>query len=497
MADPSSDSSTTTSTAAPAGTRASKPARDPGTREREVRSERRMSDVEAMMWNVEKDPYLNSTFGSITILDQTPDFERLRRRLLRMVQRISRLHQRVVPALGRLAPPEWHDDPDFDIDYHVRHVALPSPGSDRQLFDMAALFVQDPFDRTRPLWEYVVVEGLEGGRAALVQKMHHTITDGEGGIRMSEQFIDITRDADDIDEVEITPTPALPHASIFDTAGETFAHSWRRSLGVVQRAASESVGVVTNPTKVISVPSDALDLARAAVRQVMITDGSHSPLWSQRSLRRHFDTIDVDFDDAYRASKALGGSLNDFFVAGTAGGAGAYHRAMGVEVETLRMAMPVSTRKDKSAGGNSFVPTRELVPVDILDPTERFTAVHEVLNRTKGDRSIGFVEGMAGIANVLPTSVLVRFARQQVETVDFTTSNVRAANFDLYIGGALILGNYPLGPLGGTAFNLTMMSYRNELNMGLHVDRGAVTKPGLLRECLIESFADIIAAGAG
>ena len=189
--------------------------RDPAGRERSVRSERRMSDVEAMMWNVEKDPYLNSTFGSITILDQAPDFERLRRRLLRMVANIARLHQRVVPALGRLAPPEWHDDPDFDIDYHVRHLALPAPGSNRQLFDLAALFVQDPFDRTRPLWEFAIIEGLEGGRAAMVQKMHHTITDGEGGIRMSEQFIDITREAEDIEEITISAEAEPPGANIY------------------------------------------------------------------------------------------------------------------------------------------------------------------------------------------------------------------------------------------------------------------------------------------
>src|SRR5690242_6643104 len=174
-------------------------------REREVRSDRRMSDVEAMMWNVEKDPFLSSTFGSVTVLDRPADIDRLRRRLLLMVQRIPKLHQRVVPALGRFAPPEWHDDPDFDIDFHLRHVALPAPGTDRQLLDLASQIVQDPFDRTRPLWEFVLIDGLEGGRAAMVQKMHHTITDGEGGIRMSEQFIDVVRDAPDVDEIVITP----------------------------------------------------------------------------------------------------------------------------------------------------------------------------------------------------------------------------------------------------------------------------------------------------
>ncbi len=489
MAEP--DTTSPSASAVPPG---SSPARE--ARVRDVRSDRRMSDVEAMMWNVEKDPYLNSTFGSVTILDQSPDLERLRRRLLRMVSQIPRLHQRVVPALGRLAPPEWQDDPDFAIDYHLRHVSLPPPGTMRQLLDLATQTIHDPFDRTRPLWEFVVIEGLEGGRAAMVQKMHHTITDGEGGIRMSEQFIDITRDAPDIDEITITSAPPPPDAHIFETAAETFAHSWRRTLGITQRAVAETTDAILHPMKLVNLPGDVIEMARSTVRQVTVTDPAHSPLWTNRSLQRRLEVLDVDFDDAYRAAKALGGSLNDFFVTGAAGGAGAYHRALGVEVETLRMAMPVSTRKDKAAGGNSFVPTRELVPAGIEDPVERFAAVHEVLNITKGEKVLGVVEGMAGVMNVLPTSVLVRFARQQVETVDFTTSNVRAANFDLFVAGALIEGTYPLGPLGGTAFNLTMMSYGGHLNMGLHLDSGAVTDPALLRTCIAESFAELIAAGS-
>jgi WS/DGAT/MGAT family acyltransferase len=412
-----------------------------------------------------------------------------------MVARIPRLHQRVVPALGRWAPPEWHDDPDFDIDYHVRRVRLPAPGTERQLLDLASLIVQDPFDRTRPLWQFTFVEGLEGGRAGMIQKMHHTITDGEGGIRMSEQFVDITRDAPDIDEVTITPEPPPPHAHIFETAAETFSHTFRRTVGIAQRAVAETGDAIVHPAKLGALPAEVVEAARSTIRQVTVTDAAHSPLWRERSLRRRFEKLDVDFDDAYRAAKALGGSLNDFFVAGAAGGAAAYHRNAGTEIESLRMAMPVSTRTDASAGGNSFVPTRMLVPAGLEDPLERFEAVHEVLGRTKSEKAISLFAGMAGVVNILPTSVLVRFTRQQVETVDFTTSNVRAANFDLFIGGARIEGTYPLGPLGGTAFNLTMMSYGGTLNMGLNVDAGAIPDAEVLRDCLVESFAELIAAG--
>jgi diacylglycerol O-acyltransferase / wax synthase len=463
---------------------------------REVRDDRRMTDVEALMWTVEKDRHLDPTFGSVTLLDQPPDVDRLRRRVLRMVQRIPRLHQRVVPSLGRLAPPEWHDDPDFDVDHHLRRIALPAPGTPRQLYDLAATIVHDPLDRTRPLWEFTVVEGLEGGRAALVQKMHHTITDGEGGIRMSEQFIDASRDAPDIDEVEIVAEPGPPAADVAHAAADALAHTYRRTVGVAHRAAGGAVDAVTHPSRLVTLPGDAVELARSALRQVTVTDRSHSPIWVERSLRRRLEVLDVPFDEAKLAAGALGGSLNDLFVAGVAGGAGAYHRQLGAPVEWLRMAMPVSTRQDRSAGGNAFVPTRVLVPAGVEDPVERFRITSEALTRTKHERVISAIEPLAGLANLLPTSVLTRLTKDQARTIDFTTSNVRAAPFDLYIAGAHIEATYALGPLSNTAFNLTMMSYRGSLNMGLHLDDGAVPEPHRLRRAIEDSFAELLRVGA-
>src|SRR3954470_19812380 len=165
--------------------------------ERPMRFERRMSDAEALMWTIEKDPGLRSSFMQLTLLDRPPDFERFRRRMERAVKVIPRLGQRVVPPPFCFAPPEWADDPSFDIDFHVRHLAVPPPGTERQLLDLAALIYEDPFDRARPLWQLSIVEGLEGGRAALLAKMHHTITDGVGGVRLSTMFLDLTRDAAD------------------------------------------------------------------------------------------------------------------------------------------------------------------------------------------------------------------------------------------------------------------------------------------------------------
>jgi diacylglycerol O-acyltransferase len=459
-----------------------------------MRNDRRMSDVEALMWNLEKDPHLSASIANVTVLDTTPDPARLRARLERASAMVPRLRQRVVPALGRLAPPEWRDDDDFDLDYHLRWVALPTPGSMRQLLDLAATVVQTPFDRTRPLWEFVVVEGLEGDRAAMVQKLHHAIADGEGSIRMSEQFIDIARDATE----PIAPERPVPDAiagNLLETTVDTLTHQLRRGLGMARRTLEGSLSLMHDPRRVATLTEDVVELGRSALRQVVVSDPARSPLWQDRSLRRRIDTLQVPLEDAKRASKALGGSLNDIFVAAAAGGAGRYHRAKGAPVEELRITMPVSTRTDTSAGGNAFTPTRVLLPIGIDDPAERFTAIRERLEVTKRERAMGVIDGLAGVANLLPTSVAVRVARQQVETVDFATSNVRGAPFPLYIAGARILANYPIGPTGGTAWNLTLMSYDGQLDMGLNTDLGAVDDPTLLRDSIVAEFAALVAAG--
>jgi WS/DGAT/MGAT family acyltransferase len=454
-----------------------------------------MTDAEALMWNLEKDPYLSASIANVTILSQPPDRERLRARLDRASATIARLHQRVVPALGRMAPPEWRTDPDFDLDFHLRWVALPAPGSERQLLDLAAGIINDPFDRTRPLWEFVVVEGLDGGRAAMIQKLHHAIADGVGAIRISEQFIDLSPDATE------AMSPGRPSVEPDDdgllaTTVETLTHNLRRGLGVARRGAEGAAGLIIHPSRIAALGGDLVELAGSATRQLMVTDPARSPVWTERSLRRRIELLQVPFDPAKQAAKALGGSLNDLFVTAAAGGAGAYHRERGFPVDDLRVSIPISTRTDASAGGNSFTPTRVLVPAGIEDPVERFEQVHQRLSGIRGERALSFVDGLAGVANLLPTSLSVRMARQQVETVDFAASNVRGAPFPLYIAGARMEANHPVGPTGGTAWNLTLMSYDGKLDMGLNVDAGAVEDPEALRDAISAEFAALIAAGA-
>ncbi len=456
----------------------------------------RMSDVEALMWNLDTDPFLSSTFANLSLFDRVPDYEQLRRRLWRASRVVPRLRRRVVDGPGPLAP-SWEDDPEFDLDHHVRRVVLPAGSTDADARALATTLASQPFDRTRPLWEFTLVEGLPGGRAAMVQKMHHTITDGEGGIRMSVEFIDLAADTPEPEPVDHGPPPAPPR-SVITTTVESLTDAARRNAGLARRWADSATDLLRDPAHLGSVlvglPAESAATARSLIRQLGVVDASRSPLWTERSLDRQLDTFVVPLDAVHAAAHTLGGSVNDLFVAAAAGGAGRYHRARGVGVDELRMSMPVSTRRSKAPGGNAFTPTRVLVPL-LADPKARFRAVHERLGVTKAERALALTGSLAGLVNLLPHAVLVRLARQQVMTIDFATSNVRAAPFDLYIAGALMEGNFPLGPVAGTAWNLTTMSYRGGLDLGLHTDRTAVADPSALAADIEASFAELIEAG--
>lgn len=454
--------------------------------------DRRMSDAEGLMWRLEKDPYLSSTFANVTILDRAPDFDRLLRRMERATHVVERLRQRVQPVPVNLTAPMWVDDTNFDIHYHVRRVALPAPGSMRQLLDLAALIAVDPFERTRPLWQFVVVEGLRGGRAAMIQKLHHTIADGETSVQMSLQFLDFDRDAPEpapIDPATIErPDETATVQMNQDLVRDMLAGSLRFPLGLLRQIKE----LLADPTGIPEAGNAAADTIRGVMNQLSDTEAAASPLWTKRSLHRRLEVLRAPFDETRAAAKHLGGTLNTAFLTAAAEAAGRYHRELGAPVDELRASMAVSTRTEDS-GANAFSLARMMVPTGDMPIADRFRAIQAASATAKDSTSSSSLETLATVAATLPTSLVTRLARQQAQTVDFATSNVRGAPIPLYIAGAEILQNHPVGPLGGVAFNLTLLSYNHSLDMGVNLDRAAVTEPELLRTCLERAFDDLLA----
>jgi diacylglycerol O-acyltransferase / wax synthase len=204
----------------------------------------------------------------------------------------------------------------------------------------------------------------------------------------------------------------------------------------------------------------------------------------------------VDLEAAKEAAHRLGGSLNDLYVTGVVRGVGAYHRSRGVPVEELRMSMPISTRTDKSAGGNAFTPLRVLVPTDVADPVEQFRAVRARVGTIKGERALSLAGSLTGVLTSLPSPLIAWLARSQVETVDFACSNVRGAPFDLYVAGAHVDANHAMGPTAGTACNVTLLSYGGSMDIGINSDTAAVEDPEALRDSIANGLVETIVAGS-
>lgn len=455
-----------------------------------------MSDLEALMWHLEQDPRLSSNVANLSILDCAPDRERLRDTMVRAASVFPRLRQRVQPVMGRLAPPLWEIDPEFDIDRHLRWERLSGTRSRAELHRFVAARFAEPFDRSHPLWEFVVIEGLRDGRCAMLQRIHHTITDGEGGLRLSLEFLDFERHPTPRSAIHAVDPSVAGALRPLGSVGTALSSLARKNLDLARKAVEGTARTMAHPNEWAAASAEAVGLARATIRQAQVGDRPLSPLWTERSLDHWFGTLDVDFDRARSAAKRLGGTLNDLFVTGACLGAGAYHREHDTPVASLRMAMPISSRSDHSIGGNVFAPTQLSVPADDVDPAVLFTRVHHALATVKGESTLGVTDALAAVVNFLPM-FMVRGAGQRVAgSIDFVTSNLRAAPMDMFLAGALIESNYPLGPVANTAFNLTTMSYRGSFCMGLQVDTAAISDPELLRSGLVEAYRALLKATA-
>jgi len=502
----------------------------------------RMNDAEAIMWAVESDPFLRTDFTNITLLASAPDPVRLRAGLEEAIRVFPPLRQRVArPPLG-LAPPQWADDPDFDIRYHLRRLSLPPPGDLRQLLDLAAQLAAMPLDRARPLWELTVVEGLAGGRAAALQRLHHTLTDGVGGIKLLRSVLERTPPPDG----EAEPPPGPPpdpvvwrHPEILSPADITprTLDGWydpaseREPWGLVERLAGGLVEVsgalgyrlgqgitaarkgwelaATLPTATGDDLRDLADRARrtavSVADQVLVSGGPLSPLMVGRSLARQFETDTFDLARFRQAARALRASRNAVFVAGVTGGLLAYHERMGAPCDSLRMAIPVSLRGNAGpggtvavspVGGNRFAPARVVVPLGPKDPAKRVKATTRTLVQVAAEPGLTMADGLAGLISLLPASVLVPAVRAQARTVDFAASIVPGLRSGRFMAGAAVEASWPMGPRVGCAVNFTLLTCDDRLHLGVNLDPAAVADPSALMECVAESFGDLLEAGA-
>ena len=507
----------------------------------------RMNDAESIMWAVESDPFLRTDFTNVTLLEAAPDADRLRAGLERAIEAFPPLRQRVArPPLG-LAPPQWADDPDFDLGYHLRRLSVPPPGEMRQVLDLAAQLAAMPLDRARPLWELTVVEGLAGGRAAVLQRLHHTLTDGVGGMKLLRSLLERTapapapvtaagapagapaadplvwRHPEIFSPAEVAPGPRRDwgdpeperegHWGMFDRVagglgdvGGALAYRFGQGLTAARRgwelaatlpmASGGDLRILAERTR---------RTARSVSDQVMVGGGPLSPLMVGRSLARRFEADTFELEAFRRAARALSAGRNAVFVAGVTGALLAYHERMGAPCDALRMAIPVSLRGSAgpggpvpvaAVGGNRFAPARVVVPLGPKDPAERVEAVGRTLEKVAAEPGLTMADGLAGLISLLPAAVLVPALRAQAHTVDFAASIVPGLRSARYLAGAPVAASWPMGPRVGCAVNFTLLTCDDRVHLGVNLDPAAVTDPAALMECLAESFSDLLQAGA-
>ena len=452
-----------------------------------------MRASDAFTWYMERDPALRSTIVVIDWLDRAPDWEVLVDRVDRISRLMPSLRQHIVESPFRLTVPRWDYDPHFDLHWHPSRIAVPPPGTRDAVLALARRAAMAAFDLARPLWEVTLVEGIEGGEAALIIKLHHSLSDGVGAMRMLAIVADLQREPADLGDMPPAPPrepadlPTVITGTVGAMAGRTARLAWQGAGEAIPawiRYARDPVGCVRG----------AVGMARSVYRTAAPNRSTLSPLMRERATTRHLAMIEVSLDALKKSAKTVGGTVNDAYLAAVAGGLRRYHERHGVAVDSLRALMPINLRAGQDADwGNRITLQRLIVPVGETDPAARMRALHRVAGAARAEPSLEVTEAIAGALNMLP----VGYVGGILKHVDFVASNVPGAPVPVYLAGSKVTGMFAFGPTIGAAVNITLMSYDGTCDIGINIDTAAVPDPGVLLGCLRESLAEITALGDG
>jgi diacylglycerol O-acyltransferase len=451
--------------------------------------------VDHLLHRGEAHPRTRSGIMAVEILDSTPDWQRFRDTFENASRRVLRLRQKVVVPTLPTAAPRWVVDPDFNLDFHVRRLRVPAPGTLREVFDLADLILQSPLDISRPLWTATLVEGLPDGHAAQLLHMSHAVTDGVGAVEMFANIFDLERDPPPkapaplpIPE-DVSPND-LARAGLNRLPGSIFGGVLDALTGAVKVAGR----VARDPLHAVT---DVVDYARSG-RRVLTLAAEPSPLLRRRSLSTRSEAIDVDFPTLRAAAKSAEGSINDAYLAGLCGALRRYHEAFGLPIQALPMAVPVNLRsEDDPAGGNRFGGVMLAAPLGIHDPAARIAEIHAQMCQAREERAINLVGAMAPFLSVMP-SPLVESVVESIVSSDVQASNVAGYAGDTYMAGAKVLRQYGLGPLPGVAMMAVLITRSGACTISTRYDRASLRDEGLWAECLLAGFDEVLAlAGMG
>ena len=450
----------------------------------------RMNATDALFWALDVVPELRSTTGGLMILERAPAPERLRADFLRLVAGVPRLRQRVVETPLGLAPPEWFDDADFDLDYHLRTIAAPPPGGMADLLAELGPLFATPLDRERPLWEAYYADGLSGGRAAVFFKLHHCVIDGVGGTEVLTTILGERR------ESEVVPT--LPQAT-----ERSMAPAARFARAVAHNAADTLAMSATVARAIVETgrhPLDAvLGVAAGARRAIgfgrdLAMQRAESPLHHRRSLSRRLSTFDMPLTaiDAVRAQ--VDATNNDVILTIVSGALHRWHTSRGADVKELSVLVPVNLRTTSdAAGGNRVALLAVSLPIGEPHPLRRLRSIQQRMGRVKSDRRATLYPVAARIIRGLPAPLAALLMRQQTSRTNLVCTNVPGPRQTCFLAGQAIERVYAYAPLvGDHPIAIALYSYRDLVHVGLDVDPLAMGDLEHFRDALAESYAEVV-----
>lgn len=455
-----------------------------------------MSAFESVMWRAEVDPRLRSTTTSVLMLDRVPDWDRFVADHDWLVRAVPRFRQRVVVPSLNIGHPTWIEDPEFVLDYHLRRIALPVPGSERQLFDLAQNLAMTPFDRARSPWEATLVEGLDGGRAAYILKLHHATADGLGIVQLLSRLFSATPDA--------APRPAPPPLSHARRRIPSSADLSARQLGRNLRALPSVAAVALSTLRrslggaLIDARAKEAGLAYLASAGRMLVDKAvpGSPLFRRRSLSWRFDGIELPLVRFKRAAKALDASVNDVFLSGMIGGFRRYHEEMGLEVAQMPIGFPISLRTaDDPIGGNKFAGSQYPAPLSEPDPVARIRHIQAFVRDKRAEPALDVMLRLMPVVARLPLPVVTDLTASFIAAQDAQISNIPGIAHPVFFAGAEVTQLWPFAPASGCGMMIAMMSHNGRCCIGITSDRAAVMEPELLRDCFRAGLEEVLTLG--
>ena len=424
-----------------------------------------------------------------------PAYEEFRDHIASRLHLVPRFRQklRFVPlAQGR---PVWVDDPHLNLDYHVRHTALPPPGSEDQLRTFAARVFSQRLDRTKPVWEMWLVDGVEGGRFAIVTKTHHCLVDGVSGVDITTVLFDLDREPDSVPE----PDPWLPQPEPSD--GQLLGEALLERATSPRELVRGARALVRAPRQVAQSALEGLGATGSFVRTGF--SAPSSPFNHEIGPYRRFAWVRMELAELKRIKDLAGGTVNDVILAVVSGALGRYMRSRDQSTADLelRAMVPISVRAENEHGalGNRVSAMMATLPVWNDDPIDRLRTVTSAMGDLKSSNQAVGASIFTEATNFAPPTIAAQAGRLQSRQRFFNmvVTNVPGPQFPLYLLGRELLDIFPMVPLAkNQAVCFGIMSYNGRVNFGVTADYDSMADLDALAQDLEASLAELSEAAS-